>query len=215
MAAAENAFSLAVVSHTSKPLVCAAAAAAAQDHQDLRRTITNIIHGKALQWELSPDTFRNVAQKLYPDAGRLLAKLKDKDRQKNLLSDAEQLLHAAGVSNDGEVGRFVKGRGNLKHLTAFCMAGLHQLPLMTVMTMTEGDLCRRSVYQQLAYTLCHTEGVEGMRWTVHKMLGPAVRVGDFKAAARMFTCGWHRRHHNSSSSYMLNCTTCCLQLLMA
>jgi hypothetical protein len=151
MAAAENAFSLAVVSHTSKPLVCAAAAAAAQDHQDLRRTITNIIHGKALQWELSPDTFRNVAQKLYPDAGRLLAKLKDKDRQKNLLSDAEQLLHAAGVSSDGEVGRFVKGRGNLKHLTAFCKAGLHQLPLMTVMTMTEGDLCRRSVYQQLAY----------------------------------------------------------------
>lgn len=67
-----------------------------QDHQDLRRTITNIIHGKALQWELSPDTFRNVAQKLYPDAGRLLVKLKDKDRQKNLLSDAEQLLHAAG-----------------------------------------------------------------------------------------------------------------------
>jgi hypothetical protein len=166
MAAAENAFSLAVVSHTSKPLVCAAAAAAAQDHQDLRRTITNIIHGKALQWELSPDTFRNVAQKLYPDAGRLLAKLKDKDRQKNLLSDAEQLLHAAGVSNDGEVGRFVKGRGNLKHLTAFCKAGLHQLPLMTVMTMTEGDLCRRSVYQQLAYV-----------WVTSKQQLECLRVG--------------------------------------
>jgi hypothetical protein len=138
------------LTHTSTPLVCAAAAAA-QDHQDLRRTITNIIHGKALQWELSPDTFRKVAQKLYPDAGRLLAKLKDKDRQKNLLSNAEQLVHAADVDSDGEVGRFVKEGGNLKHLTAFCKAGLHQLSLMTIMTMTEGDLCCRSVYQQLAY----------------------------------------------------------------
>jgi hypothetical protein len=87
MAAAENAFSLAVVSHTHlccpllhgarcKPLVCAASAATR-----IIKTcaITNIIHGKALQWELSPDTFRIEAQKLYPDAGMLLAKLMDKD----------------------------------------------------------------------------------------------------------------------------------------
>jgi hypothetical protein len=131
-------------SHTH---ICAAAAA--QDHQDLHRTITNIMYGKKLQWEPSPDNFQQAAQKLYPDAGRLLAQLKDKDMQKNLLSDAEQLLHAARVSSDGEVGRFVKGRGNLKRMSVFCKAGLHQLALETIITMTEGDLCRRSMYHLL------------------------------------------------------------------
>ncbi|WIA18142.1 hypothetical protein OEZ85_009618 [Tetradesmus obliquus] len=110
----------------------------------------------------------------------LLAKLKDKDRQKNLLSDAEQLLHAAGVSSDGEVGRFVKRRGNLKHLTAFCKAGLHQLPLMTVMTMTEGDLCRIIATSETFFTN------EGARQAGDKALHLTTVAGNVSSLRTVF-----------------------------
>ncbi|WIA10924.1 hypothetical protein OEZ85_011089 [Tetradesmus obliquus] len=104
---------------------------------DVRRIINAATNRGKVIWQPSEEAFKTAAADLHPDAGKALAELK-----RGVPLSAEQLLHDAGVASNSLVGQFFTGSRGMQHITAFKKAGLHELPVETLMTMTEGDVCR-------------------------------------------------------------------------